>query len=45
MADYSAQNGNGGSRVPESNRRPAVYKTAALPTELTRRLTSSHYLK
>ena len=30
------------SRVPESNRRPAVYKTAALPTELTRRLPNSN---
>ena len=27
----------GWSRVSESNRRPAVYKTAALPAELTRR--------
>ena len=42
MADGGrARHGRAGrghwSRVPGSNRRPAVYKTAALPTELTRR--------
>ena len=32
------------SRLSDSNRRPAVYKTAALPAELRRQKTL-HYLK